>query len=124
PVASHQPDEDLDVDRLFHEPHMPVREQNVGPAWMEAVDFPVVRAINGARTVEGGSVRRGATAPQQVSGSPGAARKRLVWAVLESVPQLLRPARAFGDQDRVDAAILDRRQRRRAVNCKDSLVIA
>ena len=45
--AGHQSGEDADVDVGLQEMHRAVRKHGVGPAGVEAVDFPVVRAIHG-----------------------------------------------------------------------------
>ena len=117
-----QPGEDPDVDGGLQETHRAVREHDVGPAGVEAVDFPVVRAIDGASPEEGGPVRRGAPAPQQVSRGPGAAGQPDVRDLLAPLPQL-RPARAFGDQDRVGGAVQDVRQAPGVVDREDALVM-
>src|SRR6266851_965545 len=70
---SSQPGEDADVHGGVQEMHGAVCIHGVGPAGVEAIDLPVVRAIDGAGAVKSGPVRRGTLDEQQVSGSPGAA---------------------------------------------------
>src|SRR5262245_14536638 len=72
-VAGHQAGKDADVERGTQEPHRAIREHDVGPAGVETVDLAVIRAIHGTLPEEGGSVRRGAPAPQQASRGPRAA---------------------------------------------------
>src|SRR5262249_3492966 len=92
-VAGHQFGKDADVERGTQETHLAVREYDIGPAGVETVDFSVVGAIHGTRPVEGSPVRRGASAPQQVSRGPRAAGEPDVRDLAAPLPQL-RPARA------------------------------
>src|SRR5207249_4601441 len=116
------PGEDADVDIGSQELHVAVREQGEGPVGVEAINLPVVRAIDGALAVKVCPVPFGAAAPQQASRGPGAAGQPLVQERLASLPQL-RPARAFGHHDRVRGAVRNVVQARGAVDREDPLVM-
>src|SRR5262249_47047071 len=53
PGPRHQPGEDANSQVGLQEVYRAVRERGVGPAGVEAIDLPVVGAIDGARPVEG-----------------------------------------------------------------------
>src|SRR5262245_33657999 len=50
-VAGHQFGKDADAEAGSQEPHRAVREHDVGPASVKAVDLAVVRAVHGAGPV-------------------------------------------------------------------------
>ena len=105
-----QAGEDSDVDSGLQEVHGAVGKHGEGPARVEAVDLAVVGAIDSAGAVKACPVRRGAPAPQQVSRGPRAAGQPSV-RDLPAPPPQLRPAGAFGDQDRLGGAVRDVRER-------------
>src|SRR5262249_9595512 len=117
-----QAGEDADRKARLQEMHRAVREHDVGPRGGEAIDFPIVGAIDGARPVESGPVGLGTFAPQQASRGPRAAAKPDVRDWWASLPQL-RPARALGHRYRAGGAIKNVRQAPCAVDREDSLVI-
>src|SRR5262245_59465976 len=119
-VASscHQSGEDADVDGGLEKSHVAVREHDVRSVWVEAVDFALVRAIDGTGPVEGGPVRRRAPAKQQVPRSPRAAGELDVRDCSAPLPKL-RPASAFRQQKRVHGAVLYILEARSAVGPED-----
>src|SRR5207249_248346 len=66
----HQPGEDPDVDGGLQEMHGAVCKHRVGPVGVEAIDLPVIRAIDGAGPEEPGSVPCGTPAPHQAPRGP------------------------------------------------------
>src|SRR5262245_9954453 len=56
PGACYQVGKDLDVDVGAQEVHGPVREQSVGSAGVVAINFSMIRAVNGTRPGEVGPV--------------------------------------------------------------------
>src|SRR5439155_22904429 len=92
---SSQPGEYADVDGGIQEMPGAVCKHDIGAAGVEAINLPVVGAIDGAGAVKSCPIPCGAAAPQQASGGPGAAGEPDVRDRLATLPQL-RPARAFG----------------------------
>src|SRR5262249_34956074 len=121
--ACHQRGKDADAEVVLQEAHRAVREDDVGSPGVEAVDFSFVRAIHGTGPVEGGPVRRRAPAKQQVSRGPGTAGELDVRDLPAPLPQL-RPARAFGYQERLRGAVRDVHYGPGVVGREDAFVIA
>src|SRR5262249_48327923 len=85
-----------------------IREHGVGPAGVEAVHFPIVGAVNRARSRRTDSLAIGAPKNEPaVKGFPGAADDiRLCGNPPAGAPEL-RPARVFGEADGVAKAVRD-----------------
>src|SRR5262245_21649153 len=91
-----------------------IDESCVGPAGMKAIDLAIIRAVDGTRPWLRGPVGGRALAEDQGPRNPDATAGVAPRSQPARTP-LFRPARAFGDQDRLRSAVRNLGEARQAV---------